>query len=193
MLMTIISRTFRAELILTLAMAQLLTASAQSQPPAAPSAQDQKENDTFKIDVGLVSIFFNVKDKHNALIPGLKKEDFQVSEDGKPQTIKYFAAESNLPLTLGILIDTSGSQQRVLPMEQEAGTAFLKQVLRDKDLAFVINFDVDVELDQDFTNSVRDLRAGMEKVQINTGGVMGGGPGIGQGPIPISHPKGTLL
>ena len=76
---------------------------------------------TLKVNVQVVNLYFNVKDKHGALIPNLKKEDFQVSEDGKPQTIKYFAAESNQPLTLGLLIDTSGSQTRVLPMEKEVG------------------------------------------------------------------------
>ncbi len=115
------------------------------------------------------------------------------SQDGKPQTIKYFAAESNLPLTLGILIDTSGSQQRVLPMEQEAGTEFLQQVLRQKDLAFLINFDVNVELINDFSNSIADLRRGLDKVRINVGGGSSGIPGIGQGPVPVSKPKGTLL
>jgi VWFA-related protein len=164
---------------------------AQDQQTNAPPSQ-QYSTETFKVDVGVVNLFFNVKDKHGLLIPGLKKEDFDIKEDGKPQTIKYFTAESNLPLTLGILIDTSGSQMRVLPMEQEVGASFLKEVLRDKDLAFLINFDIDVELDQDFTNSVRDLRSGMDKMKINTG-VYGGGPGIGQGPVPISHPKGTLL
>jgi VWFA-related protein len=194
--MTIISRVLRTIFILTLAMGCVLTAGAQSQPqtPAQPQTQqDQDKQETFKIDVGIVNILFNVKDKHGMLIPGLKKQDFEINEDGKPQTIKYFAAESNLPLTLGILIDTSGSQERVLPMEQEVGASFLKSVLRDKDLAFLINFDIDVELDQDFTNSVRELRAGLDKMKINTGGKIFGGPGVGQGPVPMSHPKGTLL
>ncbi|MGA7459581.1 MAG: VWA domain-containing protein, partial [Candidatus Korobacteraceae bacterium] len=111
--------------------------------------------------------------------------------DGKPQTVKYFSAESNQPLTLGIMIDTSASQTRVLDIEQEACTQFLKAVLRDKDLAFVINFDVDVDLDQDFTNNVRDLAHALNKMQINAG--MGGGPpGLGGGPIPTT-PRGTLL
>ena len=91
------------------------------------------------------------------LIPNLTKTDFEVLEDGKPQTIKYFSAESNQPLTLGIMIDTSASQTRVLDIEQTSCAEFLHAVLRDKDLAFVINFDVDVDLDQDFTNNVHDL------------------------------------
>lgn len=195
--MATLIRAANTTLTLTLLAILALTASAGDlsawQNNAQASSQEQDQNETFKVDVGLVNILFNVKDKRGGLVSGLNKEDFEISEDGKPQTIKYFTAESNLPLTLGILIDTSGSQQRVLPMEQEVGTAFLRQVLRDKDLAFLINFDIDVELDQDFTNSVRDLRASMDKVKINTGGGIGGGPGLGQGPVAISHPKGTLL
>jgi VWFA-related protein len=150
---------------------------------------------TLKVNVQVVNLYFNVKDKHGALIPNLKKEDFQVAEDGKPQTIKYFAAESNQPLTLGLLIDTSGSQMRVLPMEQEVGAAFLRDVLTPKDLAFLINFDISVDLIQDYTNDAAQLRRAMEKTRINDGGGGGAGgiAGAGQGTIPVSRPKGTLL
>jgi VWFA-related protein len=163
--------------------------------PIAAAQNDQDQSvETLKVNVDVVQIFFNVKDKKGALVPSLTKDDFEISEDGKPQTIKYFAAESDLPLTLGILIDSSGSQERVLPMEKEVGGAFLKEILRDKDLAFVISFDVSVDLLQDFTNSVRDLRAGLERARINTGGPNTGIPGIGGGPVPTSGvPRGTLL
>jgi VWFA-related protein len=172
-----------------------------AQPPAPPPTQDQQsrsqapaEDDTlqtFKAQVNVVNLFFNVKDKHGMLIPNLTKTDFEVFEDGKPQTVKYFSAESNQPLTLGIMIDTSASQTRVLDIEQTSCAEFLRSVLRPKDLAFVINFDVDVDLDQDFTNNVHDLTRALNKVQINAG--MGGGPpGLGGGPIPTT-PRGTLL
>ena len=82
---------------------------------------DDQPTTTLKVNVGVVQLFFNVKDKRGALIPNLSKDDFDIYEDGKPQTVKYFAAESNLPLTLGILIDASGSQMRVLDMEKEVG------------------------------------------------------------------------
>ena len=162
-------------------------------------AQDQQDKSsdqlpTFTSNVNVVNLFFNVKDKHGNLIPGLTKTDFQVLEDGKPQTIKYFSAESNQPLTLGILLDTSGSQLEVLPMEKEVGAAFLRDVLRPKDLAFLISFDVDVDELHDFTSDAGALRRAMDKAQINTGGFSGGIPGIGQGPIPQSGtPRGTLL
>src|SRR2546427_9709266 len=159
----------------------------------APNADQDQSIETLKVNVDVVQLFFNVKDKHGALIPNLTKDDFQILEDGKPQTIKYFTAESNLPLTLGILIDSSGSQQRVLEMEKEVGGAFLQEILRPKDEAFVISFDVNVDLLQDFTNSVHDLRAALNKTQINTGGGGGSIPGIGGGPVPTSRtPRGSL-
>ena len=114
-------------------------------------------------------------------------------EEGQPQTIKFFTAESNLPLTLGMMIDSSQSMERMLPDEKVVAADFLRQVLTDKDLAFVISFDISVDLLQDLTSDIHLLRTGLEKAKINVGTGGGGFPGIGQGPIPISHPKGTLL
>ena len=158
-----------------------------------PQNQDPNGDQTFKVDVNVVNIFFNAKDKRGALLPNLKKEDFEVYEDGQKQAIKYFSAETNLPLTLGLLIDTSGSQVRVLPMEQQVGAQFLREVIRAKDLAFLLNFDVNVELITDFTSSTQDLKRGLDSVRINTGGAGGGLPGMGGGPIPISNPRTTAL
>jgi VWFA-related protein len=182
----------------------LMAASAWAQQPPSddtldepPQPQIEKrapEAGTLKVNVDVVNVFCNVKDKHGALIPDLKKDDFEVSEDGQPQTLKYFAAESDQPLTLGLLVDTSGSQQRVLPMEKESASAFLDDVLRPKDLAFVMNFDVDVDLDQDYTANKHALRRAVEAAKINTGSGGGGLPGLGQGPFPTSGvPRGTLL
>ncbi|HKS76891.1 MAG TPA: VWA domain-containing protein [Terriglobales bacterium] len=161
----------------------------------APPAQDQDQSlETLKVNVNVVQLFFNVKDKKGGLIPSLTKSDFDLAEDGKPQSIKYFAAESNLPLTLGILIDSSGSQARVLDMEKEIGGNFLNEILREKDLAFVIGFDVNVDLLQDFTSSVSMLKKGMNSARINTGGGGGVIPGMGGGPVPTANgPRGTLL
>ena len=110
--------------------------------------------------------------------------------------MKNFVAETNQPLTLGMMLDTSGSQQRVLPLEQDAGSQFLQQVLRTKDEAFLISFDVNIDLLQDYTNSPRMLSHAMEKAQINTAGGNGGSgmPGAGGGTVPtVGDPKGTLL
>src|ERR1700693_6254059 len=170
----------------------------QPSPDQSTSDQSQTRDEamsTLKVNVDVVQLFFTVKDKKGALIPNLTKDDFQILEDGKPQTIKYFTAESDLPLTLGILIDSSGSQQRVLEMEKEVGANFLSEILRPKDLAFVISFDVDANLLQDFTNSPRQLRAALNSARINAPpSTCGGLPGAGGGPLPCSsNPKGTVL
>lgn len=175
----------------------VLPVRAQDTAPKPDSSQksedDQKPAETLKLNVNVVGLFFNVKDKHGALIPKLTKDDFEVNEDGQHQTIKYFAAESDLPLTLGILIDSSGSQQRVLDMEKEVGSAFLRQILTAKDEAYVMDFNIDAELVQDLTNDVHRLSAALNKVKINVGGGTSGIPGIGQGPVPIHNAPGTVL
>jgi VWFA-related protein len=172
-------------------------AQSSTSAPSNPGDSQQpaeKSDETLKVNVNVVGVFFNVKDKHGMLIPNQTKDDFEVLEDSKPQTIKYFTAESNLPLTLGILIDTSGSQIRVLDMEKEVGGAFLRQILTDKDEAYVMDFDVQSELVQDYTRDVRRLQAALNKVKINSGVSSGSGiPGLGQGPVPTHNTPGTVL
>jgi len=167
---------------------------------AAERAQSHKDDNDepvakFKARSDVVQLFFNVKDKKGGLIPNLPKDNFDVLENGKPQLIKYFAVNSNLPLTLGILIDSSGSQQNVLDMEKQVGGAFLQDIVTEKDTAFVISFDVRVELLHDFTSNVRALKAALNSAKINTGGAdCGGIPGMGGGPVPcLGKQKGTLL
>ena len=153
-------------------------------PP--PKPEDDNPVVTLKVDVNLVNLFFTVKDKSGTLVPHLTKENCSVDEDKTPQTLKHFVAETNQPLTLGILIDTSGSQQRVLPLEKEFGAQFLNRILRKSDQAFVANFDVNVDLLQDFSNSPRELERGMDKAEINAG------VGFGASPVPGQN-KGTVL
>lgn len=163
---------------------------------AAPSQQpagSQQGDITIRKNVNLVNVYFSVKDHHGALIPNLSKDSFEVLENGKPQTIKYFSAETDLPLTLGLMIDSSGSMKRMLPEEKVVAADFLRQVIGEKDLAYIISFDISVDLLQDLTSDMRMLRAGLDKARINVGGGSSGIPGLGQGPVPISHPKGTLL
>jgi VWFA-related protein len=168
-------------------------------PPVshAPAAAPEEESvATFKVNVNLVDVFFTVKDKQGNLVPHLTKDDCSISEDKEPQKLKSFVAETQQPITLGILLDTSGSQQRVLPLEQDVGGQFLTRVLRQKDEAFVLSFDVDVDLLQDYTNSPRLLTHALNKAEINTAGGNGaaGIPGAGGGTVPTyGTPKGTLL
>ena len=202
-------RLFR-QLVAPLAIALFFMAStsigrAQSAPsPDAPptsSVPDTPESTeapaaTLRVNVNLVSLYFTVRDKHNGLVSTLTKKDCNILEDKQQQTIKNFSAESDLPLTLGILLDTSGSQQNVLPLEQQAGANFLRSILRPKDEAFLVTFDVGVNLEQDFTNNANQIIHAMDNAEINTAGGNGaaGVPGIGQGPVPTQGaPKGTLL
>jgi VWFA-related protein len=188
-----------AALLLCTAFACAQTTPSADAPPVSefPDTPQQKQPETtFKVNVNLVSLFFTARDKHNGLIPTLSKSDCNIFEDKQPQTIKSFSAETDLPLTLGILLDTSGSQMNVLPLEQQSGSEFLHQIIRQKDQAFVVTFDVDVDLAQDFTNNVSELTHALDKAEINTAGGNGAGPmpGIGQGPLPTQGtPKGTLL
>jgi VWFA-related protein len=166
---------------------------AQQEPQ---NGDDRDSAETLKVNVDVVQFFFNVKEKKGALIPNLPKDQFTLLENDKPQTIKYYSAESNLPLTMGILIDSSASQTNVLGMEQQVGGAFLAEVLRPKDLAFVMDFNIGVSLLQDFTGNVSRLKAALNSVRINSGGqaAVSGIPGQGGGPVPtIGTPKGTLL
>jgi VWFA-related protein len=164
-----------------------------STAPAQP--EDDQSVATFKLQVNLVDMFFTVKDKQGNLVPHLTQDDCTVFEDKQPQKLKTFVAETHQPITLGILLDTSGSQMRVLPLEQDVGSQFLERVLTKKDEAFLLSFDVNVDLLQDYTNSPRLLSRAMSKAEINTAGGGGGGiPGAGGGTIPsIGAPKGTVL
>jgi VWFA-related protein len=175
------------------AAAPFILAQQSSQPAQSQQPADQNPSETLKVNVNVVQLFFNVKDKHGALIPNLTKDDFQISEDSKPQTVKYFTAESNLPLTLGIMIDASGSQRNVIDMEKEVGGAFLKQILTDKDEAYVMSFDITVDLLQDFTRDTRRLQAALNKAKVNVDYTSGGIPGMGGGPVPTQNAPGTLL
>ncbi len=164
----------------------------QQSQPNQKSDDSQQPTETLKVNVNVVQLFFNVKDKHGALIPNLTKDDFDIREDSTPQTIKYFTAETNLPLTLGIMIDSSGSQRNVIEMEKEVGGAFLKQILTDKDEAFVISFDISVDLLQDFTRDTHRLQAALNKAKVNVDYTTGI-PGMGGGPVPQQNSPGTLL
>src|SRR5580700_2622606 len=143
-------RTFLASI------AACLAVRAQEAPtlavPGAVAGQDEATK--FSADVKVVSILASVRDKQGHVVSSLGKDDFMVAEDGRPQTIKYFSHETDLPLTLGLLVDTSLSQRRVLGQEKSASYRFLDRVLRaQKDLTFVIHFDHDTELLQDLTSS----------------------------------------
>ena len=158
-------------------------------------SQQQGQGPTISVNVKMVTMFATVRDKHGQLIRNLTKDDFVLEQDGHAQTISYFAPDSDLPLSLGLLVDTSGSQRRVLDQERDASHAFLDHLLReDKDKAFVIHFDREVELLQYLTSSRQKLEAALDQIgrprfsQTGSGGggssgsdPNGGGGGGGRG------------
>ncbi|WP_348267034.1 VWA domain-containing protein [Edaphobacter paludis] len=158
-------------------------------PPPASTAvaqpRDDQDIETLKVNVNLVNVYFSVRDK-DGFITNLHKDDCSIFEDRVPQTIKNFTQEKKLPLTIGILLDTSGSQQNVLSLEQQSGAEFLKDVLTPKDEAFLISFDINVDLLSDYTNNPRELKRAIDKATINTGAGTGSVTGNGS-------PRGTLL
>jgi VWFA-related protein len=136
------------------------------------------------VQVKTVSVLATVRDKHGKIISNLTKDDFSLDEDGRPQVINYFVRESDMALRLGLLLDTSLSQRNVLDQERSASYSFLDHLLReDKDLAFLIHFDREVELLQDFTPSRPKLQAALQSLQTPqfSGGGRGGGNSGGGG------------
>jgi len=132
---------------------------------AAPPGQ-------IRVQVNLVNLFATVRDKHKALVTGLKMDDFQVFEDGQPQEITNFSVESDLPITLGLLIDTSGSEEFLLSVEKDMGSRFLRRVMRKGDLAMVMTFDLDVDLLADFTDDHGRLDRAISRAQGNAAGAV---------------------
>jgi VWFA-related protein len=176
-------------LVLSTALVCAQEAPSPTGPPPASDAPPLQETDnplqTLKIGTNLVNVYFSARDK-SGFITNLKKDDCFIYENKELQDIRNFTQEKNLPLTIGILLDTSGSQQNVLPLEKDAGVEFLKDVLTPKDEAFLISFDINVNLLADYTNSPREIRRAMESAVINTGAGTGSITGNGT-------PRGTLL
>ena len=148
-----------------------------------------QDDNTIRLDVNLVSILASVRGKSGALISNLTKDDFKIYEDGKEQQIKNFTRETDLPLTLGLLVDTSASQERLIDTEQRAASQFFTKVLREKDQAFLIQFGAEAELLQDLTNSSRLLQKGLQQLRLSV--PVGG---LHPGPVPtMQNQAGTIL
>jgi VWFA-related protein len=162
--------------------------------PAMPqelAGQEPTAQGTIKSQVTLVNIFATVRDKNKKIVTDLKKEDFKLAEDNQDQTIAFFSKESTLPITLALLLDTSGSEQFMLGGIQEAGSSFLTRVLRKGDEAMVMSFDSDVDLLSDFTDdrAILDRAVHRARVNIPGGGALAGNPG----PIGSQQQTGTAL
>jgi VWFA-related protein len=178
--------------MMTLLRMPLVTAAALiafSQQPEKPSEPESQEAPTIKVDVSVVNILCSVRDKNGGLVGNLNRDDFLVTEEGQPQQIKYFERQTDLPLTIGLLVDVSGSQENLIGIERDAAGQFFTQVLGKKDLAFLISFGSEAELLQDLTGSPRLLRKALDDLRVSSS--VGG---MHPGPVPtMSNPRGTIL
>src|SRR5271157_2924030 len=162
--------------------------------PALPQAQTQNQGQTppvIKSEVTLVNLFATVRDKNKRVVTDLKQDDFHVAEDGHDEKIAFFSKDMSLPITMGLLLDTSGSEQFMLGAIQDAGGRFMRRVLKKGDEAMVISFDSDVDLLSDFTDDKTILDRAINKARINIpgGGMIAGNPG----PIGSQNMTGTAL
>lgn len=158
-------------------------------PAQEQKTPEQEQPPTIQVDVDVVNILCSVRDKQGGLVGNLTRDSFAVLEDGKEQNIQYFAKETDLPLTIGLLVDVSVSQANLIEIEKRAAYEFFSQVLRPKDVAFLISFGSEAELLQDYTNSRTALQRGLDSLRVNSSV-----SGIHPGPVPdLSQPRGTVL
>ncbi len=141
--------------------------------PAAQNS-DPLQQGGIRVQVNLVNLFATVRDKKTKqIISTLEQDDFKVTEDGTEQKISFFSKESTLPITLGLLVDTSGSESNTLGAEQEAAVRFLSRVMRKGDLAMVVSFDTDSDLLADLTDDQSRLDRAINRTRINAPGAQG--------------------
>jgi len=155
-----------------------------SPPPPAESLPQAQQ--TLKVQTTVVNVFATVRGKHGAILGDLTKDDFKIYEDGVEQKVAYFTKEVNMPITLGILMDTSGSMDRILSAEQDSASRFVREVMRKRDEAVIMSFDTDVNLLADFTEDPAVLSRAIHHAEINVdasgiGGTAGTVPQRGGG------------
>jgi VWFA-related protein len=170
-----------------------LSGSNGAQPSVQPSLQQssqQQGQQPLGVTTTIVNVFATVRDKHHGIISDLTKDDFKVFEDGVEQKVVFFSKEVNMPITLGLLIDTSASMDRMIGAEQDAASRFLREVMRPKDEAMVMTFDFDVDLLADFTQDTSTLSSAIRRARVNS---VGGGGVVTPGTIPQGATGGTDL
>jgi len=164
--------------------------------PTPPKKEDDvtlASDEVVRVDTSLTNVFFTAADKQKRFISNLKREDVRVLEDGAPQEIFTFQQSAELPLTLAVLIDCSGSEERTLPEEKAAARSFLESIMRPaKDEAAIVSFTGEVTLEQGLTGNVARLRRAIDQVEfVPPSGYIGGGVVVGGTP-PISGTQQTL-
>jgi VWFA-related protein len=174
-----------AAALLAFALATIPIAGMLTARTAHARAQDTQNNQeprdtgqTLKVESKLVQAFVTVRDKHNEVIDNLTKDDFKIFEDGVEQKITYFGKESDMPITLAMLMDTSGSMYNIMDAEKEAASDFVRAIMRKKDEAVVISFDTDADLLADFTEDPATLTRAIHRAQVRVSAAgIGGTPG----------------
>lgn len=137
-------------------------------PLAAQESQPADSGNTFSVDVKVVNVWATVKDRNGQLLTDLDADDFVLWEDGFVQQISYFSYETDVPLSIGLLVDTSMSQVALIPVERRTGLQFFRTVLRpESDRAFLISFGQEVELLRDFTGSLSELHTALDDLHAN--------------------------
>lgn len=131
----------------------------------AASAASQEPAPAIRVDVDVVNVLCTVRNRHGALVTNLKREDFHIFENGSPQQIRYFAQETDMPLTVALLVDVSGSVRSFVTDEKGAAIRFFQQVLRPTDQAMLVGFSSTIVLWQDLTSSTRLLAAALQKLR----------------------------
>ncbi|MFZ0581309.1 MAG: VWA domain-containing protein [Candidatus Acidiferrales bacterium] len=152
--------------------------------------QGRQGQQPLQVQTTIVNVFATARDKRHAIVTDLTKDDFKVLEDGVEQKVAFFSKEVDMPITLGLLIDTSASMDRMIDAEQDAASRFLREVMRPKDEAMVITFDFDVDLLADFTQDTSVLASAIRRARVNS---VGGGGVVTPGTIPQGQSGGTNL
>jgi len=152
---------------------------AQSEQPQDSEQQVPESRQTLKVHTTVVNVFATVRDHHNGIVGDLTKDDFKIFEDGVEQKVAYFTKEVDMPISLAILLDTSGSMEEILGPEEDAASRFVHQVLHKKDEALVMSFDTDVNLLADFSEDPAVISRAIRRATINAAG-----PPITPGTVP---------
>jgi VWFA-related protein len=147
----------------------------------APPPEPPQSSGTLKSPTTVVNVFATVRDKKNGIVADLTKDDFKIYEDGVEQKVAFFNKEVDMPISLAMLMDTSGSMYYIMGAEQEAASSFVEEVMHKKDEALVMTFDTDVNLLADFTEDTNVLKRAIRRAQVNAAGPM-----ITPGTVPTS-------
>ncbi len=175
------------------AVANLVSAAPGSLSVANEKSESQQgqsqQQQPIRVGTNLVNLYVTVRDSHKAIVANLEQNDFHIFEDNVEQKVAFFSRESSLPLTMGILMDTSGSETAMIGAIQQGASQFLGRVMqKNKDEAMIITFDLDVDMLSDWTSDISELNRAIRRAKINTGGASGM---VTPGPFPTSGHGGT--